>query len=102
LPAETIGRLNQKFFGRRAETIVKSLLPESRVFSKNFMRQMPDGTTQVSGWSEAPSAPRPFDELRANGLKNYEFDSKLISLHACEVPKKITKKRPEGRFMRSE
>ena len=48
-PAETIGRLNQKFFGRRAETIFNSPLPPSRVFSKRFMRQMPDGTTQVSG-----------------------------------------------------
>ncbi len=46
-PAETIGRLNQKFFGRRAGTIVNSPLPQSRVFSKRFMRQMPDGTTQV-------------------------------------------------------
>ena len=44
---ETIGRLNQKFFGRRVETIFKFPVPESRVSSKRFLRQMPDGTTQV-------------------------------------------------------
>jgi hypothetical protein len=35
-PAETIGRLNQKFFGRRVETMFSSPLPPSRVFSKNL------------------------------------------------------------------
>jgi hypothetical protein len=39
--------LNQKFFGKRAETNSKLPLPQSRVFSKNFLRQLPDGTTQV-------------------------------------------------------
>jgi hypothetical protein len=57
IPAETIGRLNQKFFGRRAETIFKSPLPQSRVFSKNLLRQLPDGTTQASGWSVTHSIP---------------------------------------------
>ncbi|TAG24703.1 MAG: hypothetical protein EAZ37_15365 [Burkholderiales bacterium] len=47
IPAETIGRLNRKFFGRRAETILKSPMPESRVFSKRFLRQMPDGRPLV-------------------------------------------------------
>jgi hypothetical protein len=56
-PAETIERLNQKFFGRRVETTFSSPLPKSRVFSKNFMRQLPDGTTQVSGWRETVNAP---------------------------------------------
>jgi hypothetical protein len=55
--AETIGRLNQKFFGRRVETIFSSPLPLSRVFSKNFLRQLPDGTTQASGWSETTRSP---------------------------------------------
>jgi hypothetical protein len=36
LPAETIGRLNQKFFGRRVETIFSALGQLSRVFSKNL------------------------------------------------------------------
>jgi hypothetical protein len=49
--AETVGRLNQKFFGRRVETMAGSPRLQSRVFSKNFMRQLPDGPTQVSGWS---------------------------------------------------
>jgi hypothetical protein len=48
--AETIGRLNQKFFERRVETISSALGQQSRVFSKNFLRQLHDGTTQVSGW----------------------------------------------------
>jgi hypothetical protein len=48
--AETIGRLNQKFFGRRVVTVFSSPLPQSRVFSKNLLRQLPDGTTQASGW----------------------------------------------------
>jgi hypothetical protein len=56
-PAETIGRLNQKFFGRRVETIFISLMPQSRVFSKNFLRQLPDGTTQASGWRAKVSKP---------------------------------------------
>jgi hypothetical protein len=52
-PAETFGRLNQKFFGRRVDTIFSSPRPQSRVFSKNFLRQLHDGTTQVSGWGVA-------------------------------------------------
>ncbi len=47
LAAETIGLLNQKFFERRVETIFNSPWLRSRVFSKNFMRQLHDGTTQV-------------------------------------------------------
>jgi hypothetical protein len=35
-PAETIGRLNQKFFGRRVETMFSSPWPPSRVFSENL------------------------------------------------------------------
>jgi hypothetical protein len=34
--AESVGRLDQKFFGRRVETISSSPLPQSRVFSKNL------------------------------------------------------------------
>jgi hypothetical protein len=50
--AETIVLLNQKFFGRRVETMVSSPRPQSRVFSKNLLGQLPDGTTQASGWRE--------------------------------------------------
>jgi hypothetical protein len=55
--AETIGRLNQKFFERRVVIKVSAPLLESRVFSKNFLRQPPDGTTQASGWRVTHSIP---------------------------------------------
>jgi hypothetical protein len=56
-PAETIERLNQKFFGRRVETMVSAPRSQSRVFSKNFMRQLLDGTTQVSGLNATHKTP---------------------------------------------
>jgi hypothetical protein len=34
--AESVGRLDQKFFGRRVETMVCAPRPQSRVFSKNL------------------------------------------------------------------
>jgi hypothetical protein len=38
------------FLQLRVETIFSVPRQQSRVFSKNFLRQLPDGTTQASGW----------------------------------------------------
>jgi phosphopantetheinyl transferase (holo-ACP synthase) len=46
-PAETIGQLNQKFFGRRAGRSVAALQNTVVCVFKKFMRQLPDGTTPL-------------------------------------------------------
>jgi hypothetical protein len=45
------------FWQLRVETIGSALGQQSRVFSKNFLRQPPNGTTQVSGWRVVSSTP---------------------------------------------
>jgi hypothetical protein len=82
IEAETVGLLNQKFFGRRVEAMVSSPRPISRVFSKNFLRQQHDGTTQASGWSVALSIAQPIHKLKVNGMKCYKFNSNLRNKYA--------------------
>ena len=59
------------------------------MFSKNLLRQLPDGTKQASGWSKAHSALEPFDKLRVNGLNYYKFSSTLRNKYAGYLLKRL-------------
>jgi hypothetical protein len=72
LPAETIGRLNQKFFGRRAETKLSFLRPKSCVFSKNLRGDCPMVRRPCKSWCANLRAPR---DLKSRDLQEKSASS---------------------------